>query len=74
MTLLTWVGGAVIGIGSVYAMVIAPELDREGPVHVTCSNAMLIPRPETDATEIYLTCRTEDDAPVQIEVPAIPGQ
>lgn len=74
MAVFTQVVGAAIGIGAVFAVVIAPDLKVGEPVHVTCTDAMLIPRPETDATEIYLTCRTESNEPVQIEVPVIPGQ
>lgn len=74
MTILTQITGAAIGIGIAFAAVIAPNLGKPEPVLVTCTDAMLVPRPETDATEIYLTCHSTGNAPVRIEVPPIPGQ
>ena len=75
MTILTQITGAIIGVGAVVALaapVILANRDPE-PVRVTCTDAMLVPRPETDAIEIFLTCQTSEAEPVLIDVPPIPG-
>lgn len=70
----TKIVGAIVGIGLAFGIVIAPGLAPPEPIVVTCTDVMLIPRPETDATEIFLTCHAAGDAAVELIVPPVGGQ